>query len=171
MTPLPITGEYPDDWGRIATRAKDQAAWRCVRCHHPFRTNLRATDRAYSQPCDDRCDHSRGLHAPHLSLTVHHLDGDKGNSAWWNLLVLCNSCHLSIQAKVLPDRPYLWEHSDWFRPYAAGFYAHYYGNERLGCLLDYPARTSWREKETARCLRLGQPWLYPPAPPAEHADG
>lgn len=59
-------------------------------------------------------------------LTVHHLDGDKANLAWWNLAALCQRCHLEIQAKVVLERVYPHEHSDWFKPHAAGWYAKAY---------------------------------------------
>ncbi len=59
-------------------------------------------------------------------LTVHHLDGDKANLRWWNLASLCQRCHLTIQAKVVLERVYPHEHSDWFKPYAAGYYAWVY---------------------------------------------
>lgn len=59
-------------------------------------------------------------------LTVHHLDEVKANLRWWNLVALCQRCHLLIQRKVTMDNPWPWEHSDWFKPYAAGFYAQKY---------------------------------------------
>jgi hypothetical protein len=64
-------------------------------------------------------------------LTVHHLDGDKANLAWWNLAALCQRCHLEIQAKVVLERVYPHEHSTWFQPHAAGWYAHAYLGETL----------------------------------------
>lgn len=64
-------------------------------------------------------------------LTVHHLDGDKANDAWWNTLPLCQRCHLQIQTRVDPETPYFLEHSDWFKPYVAGFYAHKYEGKML----------------------------------------
>jgi len=36
---------------------------------------------------------------------------------------------LSIQARVNPDQPYFLEHSEWIKPYAAGFYAWKYLND------------------------------------------
>jgi len=95
-------GEYPNDWKQQAIAIKDAADWRCVRCGHVH-------DRA----------------SGHV-LTIHHADGDKSNSAWWNLLPLCQRCHLSIQAKVTMDRPWIYAHSAWFKPYVAGFYAKKY---------------------------------------------
>lgn len=63
--------------------------------------------------------------------TVHHLDGNKANCAWWNLLPLCQRCHLKTQARVNPHQPYLLEHSDWFKPYVCGFYAHKYEGRQI----------------------------------------
>lgn len=112
-------------------------------------------------PCDDLCDHAGPvrwryppdewamLTAPDPEqikirsestleveaswriLTVHHADGDKANLAWWNLLALCQVCHLEIQAKVVMERVYPWEHSSWFKPYVAAYYAHVYLGEAV----------------------------------------
>ena len=38
---------------------------------------------------------------------------------------------MSIQARVKPDQPYFFDHSKWFRIYAAGFYAKKYLGEDL----------------------------------------
>lgn len=82
-------------------------------------------------------------------LTVHHFDGNKANDEWWNLLPLCQVCHLQVQSKVDPEQPYMFEHSDWLKPYVAGFYAHKYESKlvtrheaecRLGELLAYERR-------------------------------
>lgn len=65
-------------------------------------------------------------------LTVHHANMNPANCAWWNLLALCQRCHLSIQARVVMDRPWVMlDHSAWFKPYVAGFYAHKYLGESL----------------------------------------
>jgi hypothetical protein len=96
-------GSYPDDWKEISRACKEAAGWKCIRCGH-------ANDQA----------------SGHL-LTVHHLDMNPSNCAWWNLLALCQKCHLRIQAKVIIERPWLLDHSDWFKPYVAGFYAHVLG--------------------------------------------
>jgi len=105
-------------------------------------------------PCDERCTHGgpmrylRGeewieveqaiaaefeptAEAAWRILTVHHADGDKGNVRWWNLLSLCQRCHLEIQAKVVLERVYPHEHSAWFRPFVAGYYATVYLGEEL----------------------------------------
>lgn len=98
--PRRSTGTYPDDWPAIAQAVKEAAGWRCIRCGHPH-------------------DPVAGY-----TLTVHHCDLNKSNCRWWNLLPLCQRCHLSIQHKLYLDRPWLMvEHSAWFKPYAGGFFA------------------------------------------------
>ena len=96
---LHTKGEYPADWEAIAKRVKSWAEWRCVRCAHPH------------DPVKGR------------TLTVHHFDGDKSNCAEWNLIPLCQACHLSVQARVNPETPYIFMPSIWIMPYIAGFYA------------------------------------------------
>lgn len=96
-------GQYPPDWPQIAKRVKDEAGWKCIRCGH--------------------------LHDPQsgYTLTVHHLDIDPANCRWWNLAALCQRCHLTIQAKVVMERTWFLPHSEWFKPYVAGYYAFHYG--------------------------------------------
>ena len=64
-------------------------------------------------------------------LTVHHLNGVKHDCRWWNLAALCQRCHLLIQGRVDMNRVYVLEHSEWFKPYAAGWYAWSYLGEDL----------------------------------------
>lgn len=125
---------------------------RCVRCQHPYTKGA-----GEWSPCDERCTHggpkrysNRDLpgryYVPGHSdgyvawevcearwriLTVHHLDGVKVNCCWWNLAALCQRCHLQIQGRVRMERTWPWEHSEWFKPYAAGFYAWSYLGEDL----------------------------------------
>lgn len=96
-------GEYPPEWPQVAKQVKDEAGWRCVRCTHEH------------EPVSGH------------TLTVHHLDNDKSNLRWWNLPALCQRCHLSIQSRVLLPRPWILPHSEWFKPYVAGYYAHVNG--------------------------------------------
>ena len=141
---LHICGSYTTDRATIHARVRAEAGNHCIRCHHPNEGLKRR------QPCTSRCDHPQDG-KPRV-LTVHHLDGDKANNAWWNLLALCQVCHLSVQGGVIPERPWLFEHSDWFQPYVAGFYAHYYGGQELS-----------REAVEANLdhfLAFGQPWRY-----------
>jgi hypothetical protein len=121
-----FTGHYPPDWTALAKRLKDDAGWRCVRCGHSH------------EPSAGYC------------LTVHHADGDKSNNAWYNTLVLCQRCHLHIQASLIPDRPWLFEHTAWYVPYVCGFYAWHYG----GLVIT----REQAEREPERWLALGQPW-------------
>lgn len=124
---------YPWNWLEISKQAKDAVGWKCIRCGHEN-------------------DYSTG----HV-LTVHHLDLDPNNNAWWNLAVLCQRCHLKIQAKVIIERPYMFEHSEWFRPYVAGYYARIHSHpdtrewvmEHLDALLEYgrPPFTSTLDEE------------------------
>jgi hypothetical protein len=114
-----FSNNYPDDWKEIADRAKGRNGWRCVRCGHPHETP------GNRKPCDDKCRHKRD--GKQRMLTVHHFDGDKNNCAWWNLGVLCQVCHLTIQGKVVMERPWMFPHSEWFKPYVAGYYAHLRG--------------------------------------------
>jgi hypothetical protein len=94
------TGVYPPDWDEIARATKDEADWNCIRCGHAH-------------------DPKAGY-----TLTVHHLDLNPANCAWWNIPALCQRCHLRIQNKVVMERRWMFEHSEWFRPYVAGYYAH-----------------------------------------------
>lgn len=68
--------EYPENWDDIATAIKDSVDWTCVRCGHKHDTKTW-----------------------HI-MTVHHFDGDKSNCEWWNLIPLCQRCHLKIQARM-----------------------------------------------------------------------
>lgn len=140
---LSIRGEYPPNRDELHDQVRAEAGGRCVRCGHP---DERPTNRV---PCDDRCTHLPD--GKQRILTVHHLDGDKSNNRWWNLLALCQSCHLTIQARVIPERPWLFEHSRWFVPYVCGFYAWYYGRLEI--------TREQADSETTRWLHMGQPWL------------
>ena len=92
-----IKGDYPENWKEIADRVKESAEWACVRCDHPH------------DPAAGYC------------LTVHHLDMNPANCKWWNLVALCQRCHLQIQNKVVMAQYYMFEHSEWFKPYVAGY--------------------------------------------------
>jgi len=142
----------------IKDLVRQQAGHRCIRCHHPYQTGQHG--RGEWSPCDTHCDHAgpfqvrtddvwrdvnpgppaRGLmaagrvQAAWRILTVHHLNGVKWDCRWWNLAALCQRCHLTIQGRVLLERVYPFEHSDWFKPYAAGWYAFAYLGEDLSRL-------------------------------------
>lgn len=121
------TGEYPPNWNEIALHVKKDAGWKCVRCG--------------------------AVHDPAIgyTLTVHHLDINPANCEWWNLVALCQRCHLTIQSKVVMNQPYMFDHSDWFKPYVAGYYANLYGRStdreyveaHLDDLLEYGRVKTW----------------------------
>ncbi len=96
MSPVYV-GEYPANWTEIAWNVKERAGWRCERCSHPH------------EP------------ATGFTLTVHHLDWDKGNCEDWNLAALCQRCHLTIQAKVDMRQSYMFDHTDWMTPHVEGY--------------------------------------------------
>lgn len=151
---LHIQGEYPPDWPEINARACEAVGHRCIRCGHPYRKGEHR--KGEWSPCDKLCTHKGAIRlmpdetvgppthcdpvviagdaveagfkveAQWRILTCHHFDGDKSNCEWWNLLVLCQRCHLTIQGRVKPEIPYFLEHSAWAKPYVAGFYAHKY---------------------------------------------
>lgn len=123
----------------IKDLVREQADNRCERCGHPYRKgNQLNSARSEWTPCDGLCTHGGPItddplnpYAQWRILTVHHLNGVKHDCRWWNLAALCQRCHLSIQGRVLMDRIYPWEHTDWFKPHAAGWYAWAYLGEEL----------------------------------------
>jgi hypothetical protein len=149
---------YPLAWHTIDSGpgvkhlVREQADFRCVRCGHPYAPG----DGKWSR-CDELCMHGGPVRtyvadaplgawlagdvpanlvteAEWRVLTVHHLrlgDDAKRDLRWWNLAALCQRCHLQIQGKVVMERIWPWPHSDWFKPYAAGWYAWAYNGEDL----------------------------------------
>lgn len=125
--PRRSVADYPANWTEIARAVKDASGWHCVRCGHPH-------------------DSQAGY-----TLTVHHLDMDPSNCRWWNIPALCQRCHLHIQSAVIMERPWLFEHTGWFKPYVAGYYAFTILGDDLT-----------RDEVDARLdelLSVGQPWL------------
>lgn len=152
---------YPPNWSDISRLVRQRAGGRCVRCRHPSGdymasdttiTGLRywpIKKRRVLAPCDEECEHPRD--GKLRVLTVHHLDGDKGNCRWWNLPALCQVCHLVIQAKVKLDQSYMHPHSEWFLPYVAGFYAFAVLGEQL--------EREEVDRRLPELIAAGQPWL------------
>jgi hypothetical protein len=119
--------EYPVNWPEIAQRVKEEAGWKCVRCGHPH------------DPEHGYC------------LTVHHLDLAPAHCEWWNIPALCQRCHLEIQAKVTMSQYWMFEHSDWFKPYVAGYYAHLHG---------YPTDKEWVMEHLEFLLCHEKLWVH-----------
>ena len=93
-------GEYPASWTKEFRDAFREARGnKCERCKHPH-------------------DSEHGY-----ALTIHHLDNDKSNCAQWNLVALCQRCHLHIQGKVEIRQQYAFEHSEWMKPHIVGMEA------------------------------------------------
>ena len=88
---------YPNDWADIALKVKQKAGFKCENCGHP------------DAPRDG------------YTLTVHHINGDKANNAYWNLAALCQRCHLSIQARFSPGQLPLLDSPRWLRRHLSGF--------------------------------------------------
>jgi len=122
------TAEYPANWPAIANQVKELAGWHCIRCGHKHQVKGGYT------------------------LTVHHADMDPSNSAWWNLLALCQRCHLSFQNRVILKRGYMQKHTPWFLPYVAGYYA--------WAFLGHTLPREEIEANLGCYLALGQPWFY-----------
>lgn len=80
---------YPTNWDDIARDIKARAGWRC-----------------------EHCDTAHCVETWHV-LTVHHLNGDKADCRWENLVALCQRCHLSIQATYTPGQQWLFGRPSW----------------------------------------------------------
>lgn len=125
MSPAPQRGEYSTEWEAIASRVKDDAGRRCVRCGHPHDPKAGRT------------------------LTVHHFDGDRSNNRRWNLMALCQACHLSVQSRVDPKQGLLTRPALWILPYIAGMVED-------GCTPSPPGYgRAWVESYVSQ---LGVPW-------------
>lgn len=98
-------GEYPPGWAEFTLKLKEDSGWKCERCGAPN-------------------DYESG----HV-LTVHHLTMNKAEpfEHWYAFAVLCQRCHLHIQAKVVMERFWFLPHSTWFKPHVAGYYAQLLG--------------------------------------------
>ena len=75
--------KYPQNWNLIAAFVKKRAQFKCENCKSPS--------------------------IPGKILTVHHLDLNPENNTRRNLVALCQSCHLHIQAKYRPGQQFLLE--------------------------------------------------------------
>ena len=151
----PLAWHSIDGGPGIKHLVRATAGHRCVRCRHPYTKGA-----GEWSPCDEQCSHGGPIHkvgdgygdpptydpvgtagrlvawgntieAQWRILTVHHLTGEKADCRWWNLAALCQRCHLQIQGRVQMGRVWPWEHSEWFQPYVAGWYAWTYLGEDL----------------------------------------
>ncbi len=80
-------GTYPVAWREISLLIKETVFFRCENCG------------------------SRSV--PGRYLTVHHLDMEKSNCLWFNLVAFCQVCHLCIQANYIPGQMWIFEPPAW----------------------------------------------------------
>jgi hypothetical protein len=140
---------------------REQAGHRCQRCGHPYRVGEHGNgewspcdercahggslDLRWRYPDEKEWKYGRDWIAPRRKfrdqhaifeaqwriLTCHHLTGVKSDCRPFNLVALCQKCHLSIQRRVTMEQIYAFEHSEWFKPYAAAYYALVYEDRTI----------------------------------------
>jgi hypothetical protein len=83
---------YPAQWeaGLIQWEINSLANWQCEHCGMLFPRG------------DTRAITARNRNGQPVVLTVHHLNGQKNDCRWQNLLACCQGCHLHIQASWEP---------------------------------------------------------------------
>jgi len=83
--------KYPKNWLEITTLKKAAAGWKCESCGHIH-------------------DSFNGY-----TLTVHHIDGNTENNEEYNLVVLCQRCHLRVQNKIFLGQLNLYNNETWIQ--------------------------------------------------------
>lgn len=98
---IPVYGEYPNLWqrGLIQARIRERAGHQCEQCGMEFQpgTNLAV-------------DQTRRNGHPIVG-TVHHINGNKSDCSYNNLVFLCQSCHYTLHlVGWIPggDLPKIW---------------------------------------------------------------
>ncbi len=89
------SGSYPTNWKSIRWESYVRANWTCEHCGLIF-------------PKLTRHDTVMNANGKPRILTIHHIDGNKSNNDWTNLLACCQVCHLHIQAVWRPGWPLPW---------------------------------------------------------------
>jgi hypothetical protein len=98
---------YPDNWSEIALSVKENAGWRCAKCHQQCLRPGKQSGLTKSQRCA-------------LTLAVHHRNRIPEDNRLENLVALCTACHLSYhnrresnispgQLSLFPDDGIDWE--------------------------------------------------------------
>ena len=86
---------YPDNWQEIALSIKENAGWRCAKCHQQCLRPGKQSGLTKSERCA-------------LTLTVHHRNRIPEDNRPENLIALCTACHLSYhnrgQSNVSPGQ-------------------------------------------------------------------
>lgn len=117
------------NWSRCDERCDHKGPLRVNVGDGDFLTDLDGRDEYTAREVIE--GYNAAVEAAWRILTVHHLDEVKANLRWWNLVACCQRCHLTLQGKVSMAQVYPDEHSEWFKPYAAGYYAAVYLGEDL----------------------------------------
>lgn len=89
--------EYSDNWSEIAKEVKDRNHWKCERCGH------------FHDPLNG------------YTMTVHHAIPDTFLNEKWNLMCLCQRCHLAMQDRINFDTLYLLAYENWLSPHIRGY--------------------------------------------------
>jgi hypothetical protein len=85
-------GEYPAYWqqGVIQWRLACAIGFRCEHCH------------ATVNPYTNRTIGKLMRNGLENVIAIHHINGDKSNCHWTNLVYTCQTCHLEIQSNWAP---------------------------------------------------------------------
>jgi hypothetical protein len=92
---MPKPKRYPDNGSEIALSVKENAGWRCTKCHQQCLRPGKQSGLTKSERCA-------------LTLTVHHRNRIPEDNRLENLIALCTPCHLSYhnrrQSNVSPGQ-------------------------------------------------------------------
>jgi hypothetical protein len=149
-------GAYVTEWAKISYQVKKDAGWRCVRCGHPNE----GSGPHNRIPCDEHCDlerHPESVDFPEVAGQILAYFALVGSPAF--------TAAGSPPAWPQQRQRVLTVHSEWIRPYIAGYYAwsflgldvplDFFDNHPrwIDRLLDYPHLTKESKKIA---LELGQ---------------
>jgi hypothetical protein len=86
--------EYPEEWkdGTIQKAIAQNMGYHCEHCQAPIDPS---TGYTIGKPRRDGREHV---------IAIHHIDGDKANCDWTNLLYCCQACHLEVQGAWGPGQ-------------------------------------------------------------------
>ncbi len=94
---MPKPKRYPDNWRKIALSIKENALWRCTKCHQQCLRPGTQSNKNLTK--SERCA---------LTLSVHHRNRIPEDNRPENLIALCTACHLSYhnrgQSNVSPGQ-------------------------------------------------------------------
>lgn len=87
-------GDYPPEWKQkeIQRKLAERFEYTCEHCQAKVNPD---TGETIGKLRRDGKEHF---------IAVHHIDGDKSNCEWQNLLYVCQACHLEIQGRWVPGK-------------------------------------------------------------------